>query len=115
MRAGLLALLAEQAGIEVVAALDRAELVIPAARASRPCVAIIDEEIAGSAFVTIRALRDAVPGCRSVIMAGNRNPGRLREAITAGADGFVAKEAAPDKIAEAILRVAAGRKALDPD
>lgn len=115
MRAGLLALLAGEPDIEVIAELDRAELVIPVALASRPGVAIIDEGIAGDEFATIRALRKAVPGCRSMIMASGRNPGRLRGAITAGADGFVVKEAAPDKIAEAVHRVAAGQKALDPD
>lgn len=115
IRAGLLTLLAGQSDIEVVAELDRGGLVIPVALASRPDVAIIDEEIAGSGFATIRGLCDAVPGCRCVIMASGRNPAKLREAIRAGADGFVAKETAPDRIAEAIIRVAAGRKALDAD
>jgi two-component system response regulator DesR len=48
-------------------------------------------------------------------MASSHNPCRLREAVTANADGFVVEESAPEKIAEAIRRVAAGRKALDPD
>lgn len=115
IRAGLLALAAGQPDIEVIAELDRAELIIPVAIASRPGVAVIDDAIAGTGFAAVRALRDAAPGCRSLIMAGGRNPGRLREAIAAGADGFMAKETAPDKIAEAIRRVAAGGKALDPD
>ena len=114
-RAGLLALLAEQPTIKVVEELDQADLIIPAALASQPRVAMIDEKIAGATFATIRALRDAVPNCRSVIMASNCNPGRVREAIAAGADGFVAKEAHPDRIIEAVIRVADGQKALDPD
>lgn len=115
VRAGLLTLLAEQPDIEVIAELDRAELVIPAALTSQPAVAIIDEKVAGTAFATIRALRDAVPGCRCVIMAGSCSPGKLREAIRAGADGFVATETAPERIADAIHRVAAGGKAVDAD
>ena len=115
MRAGLLALLAGQPDIEVTAELDRAELVVPTARASRPDVAVIDEAIAGGGFPLIRALRDAAPGCGAVIMASSRSPGKLREAVIASADGFVVKESATDKITEAVRRVAAGRKALDPD
>lgn len=115
IRAGLLTLLSEGLGSEVVAELDRAELVVPAALASRPDVAVIDEKIAGDEFLLIRELRDAVPGCGSVILACSHSPHRLREAVTAGAGGFVAKESSPDKIAEAIRRVASGGKALDPD
>lgn len=115
IRAGLLTLLAEQCDIKVVAELDRAELVIPAALASQPSVALIDEKIAGLTFATIRTLRGSVPGCHPVVMANNCTPGRLREAITAGADGFVAKDSAPDRIIDSVRRVVAGQKALDPD
>lgn len=114
-RAGLLALLAEQPNIKVIDELDRAEPIIPAVLASRPGLAMIDEKLAGPSFATIRTLREEVPDCRSMVMASTCNPSRLREAIGAGADGFVAKEAAPDKIIEAIRRVAEGQKALDPD
>lgn len=115
MRARLLTLLAEQPGIEVIADLDRAELIMPAALASQSDVAIIDERIEGGEFVIIRTLHNSAPRCGSVIMASSHNPCRLREAVTANADGFVVKESAPEKVAETIRRVAAGRKALDPD
>lgn len=115
MRAGLLALLAKQPDIEVIAELDQAGLVVPTARASHPAVAVIDEDIAGHGFATVRALRAAVPDCGSVIMANSHSPCKLREAVAASADGFVVTESAPDKITEAIRRVAAGKKALDPD
>lgn len=115
IRAGLLALLARQPDIEVIAELDQAELIVPTAGTSHPDVAVIDEDIAGQGFATIRALRAAVPACGSVIMASSHNPCKLREAVAASADGFLVMESAPDKIAEAIRQVAAGRKALDPD
>jgi two-component system, NarL family, response regulator DesR len=115
VRAGLLALLARQLDIEVVAELDGAECVVPAAGESQPDVAVIDEDIAGDEFAAIRALRAAVPDCGSIIMADGHSPRKLREAVAASADGFVVKDSAPDKITEAIRRVAAGGKALDPD
>lgn len=115
IRAGLVTLLAGQCDIEFVAELDRAEMVVPAALASRPDVAMIDERIAGDDFRIIRELRAAVPGCGLVVMASSHSPRKLREAVSASADGFVEKESSPDTIAEAILSVASGRKALDPD
>lgn len=115
LRAGLVALLTEQPDIDVITELDRAELIVPAARASLPDVALIDEEISGSRFSVIRALREAVPGCGTVIIASGCRPHKLREAVTASADGFVIKESTPDRITQAVRRVAAGRKAIDPD
>lgn len=115
IRTGLVALLSGELDCEIVAELDRAELVLSASLASRPDVAIIDEKIAGDEFQLVREVRCAVPGCASVVMAYSHSPGRLREAVAAGADGFVGKESPSDKIAEAVGRVAAGGKALDPD
>lgn len=115
IRTGLVALLRGELDCEIIAELDRADLVVSASLASQPDVAIIDEKIAGSEFRLVKEVRCAVPGCASVVMAYSHSPGRLREAVAAGADGFIGKESSSDKIAEAVGRVAAGGKALDPD
>lgn len=115
IRTGLITLLAGQPDIEVVAELEEAGLLVSAADASQPDVAIIAEEIAGSGFAAIRALRETVPGCRAVVMVSRHSPGRLREAVRAGADGFVERVPVPGTIIEAIRLIASGRKALDPD
>jgi two-component system response regulator DesR len=116
MRTGLLVLLAEEPDITVVAELDRPELVIPAACQLQPDVAVVDGAmVARGGFATIMELHAAAPACASIIMSASHNPGDLRDAIAARADGFVAKDSDPDKITEAIRRVAAGKKALDPD
>jgi two-component system response regulator DesR len=116
MRAGLLVLLAREPDIQVVADLDRSELVIPAACQLQPDVAVVDGAMAAhDGFAAIRQLQVAVPACGSIIMSAGHNPSELREAIAARADGFVVKDSDPGKIAEAIRRVAAGKKALDPD
>jgi two-component system, NarL family, response regulator DesR len=116
IRAGLLAWLAKEPDIEVVAELDRLELIVSRACALQPDVALIDGDAAScDGFATIRALHAAVPACGLIIMASGRSPCELREAVAACADGFVVKDSAPNKVTEAIRRVAAGRKALDPD
>jgi two-component system response regulator DesR len=116
VRAGLLVLLAKEPDIKVVAELDRPELVIPAARETQPDVAVLDGAMAApGGFAAIRELRAAAPACASIIMSASRSPYELREAIAARADGYVTKDSDPEKLTDAIRRVAAGSKALDPD
>jgi len=116
MREGLLALLAREPDITVVAELDRSELVIPAACEVKPDVAVVDGAmVAHDGFATILELHAAVPACAAIIMSATHSPCQLREAIAARAYGFVVKDSDPDKITDAIRRVAAGKKALDPD
>jgi two-component system response regulator DesR len=116
MRAGLFALLNREPDIIVVAELDRSEFVVPAACLVQPDVAVVDGSMAShDGFATIRRLQAAVPACGSVIMSASDSPCDLREAIAARADGFVMKDSDPDKITDAIRRVAAGRKVVDPD
>jgi two-component system response regulator DesR len=116
VRAGLLVLLAGEPDIRVVAEVDRPELVIPAACQLQPDIVVVDGAmVAHNGFAAIRQLHAAVPACASIIMSASRSPCDLREAIAANADGFVVKDSDPDKITEAIRRVAAGNKALDQD
>jgi two-component system, NarL family, response regulator DesR len=116
IRAGLVAVLAEEPDINVVAELDRPELVVSAACEVQPDVAVVDGDIAArDGFATVRELHARVPSCGSVIMSSSSSPCELREAVAAGADGFAGKDSAPDQITEAVRRVAAGEKALDPD
>jgi two-component system response regulator DesR len=116
VRVGLSSFLADEPGIKVVAELDRPGTVVPAACALEPDVAVVDGVMAGhDGYATVRALHAAVPACGTVIMATSRSTCELRAAIAACADGFVLKDSPPSKITEAIRRVAAGGKAIDPD
>jgi two-component system, NarL family, response regulator DesR len=116
VREGLLVLLDKEPDIEVVAEIDRRELVVPAVCRLQPDVAVIDGDITEyDGFVTIRELHARVPACGLVIMSGSRCPRELREALAACPDGLVVRDSDPDMITEAIRRVAAGKKALDPD
>jgi two-component system response regulator DesR len=116
IRAGLVACISRERDMEVVAELDRCELVLPAVAALRPDVAVIDDGIAAAGgFAVIHDLHDAVPCCRTLIMATRPCPCDLRQAVAAHATGYVCKDADPDGISQAIRRVAQGMKALDPD
>jgi two-component system response regulator DesR len=115
MRAGLLAILNREPDIKVVADLDRPELVVPVACRLRPDVAVVDGAIAAAdGFAAIKELQTAVPACGSVIMSCCDSPGELRKAMAAHADGLVKKDSEAEKFADAVRRVAAGEKVLDP-
>lgn len=116
VRAGLVACMSAERDIEVVAEVDRGELVLRAVSSLRPDVVVIDDELAGDdGFAVIRAVHSASPFCRTLIMATRPRPCDLRKAVAAHATGFVRKDASPESIRAAVRQVAMGRKALDPD
>ena len=55
-----------------------------------------------------------VPGCRALIVTTFGRPGYLRRAMESGASGFVVKDAPIEHLADAIRRVAAGERVVDP-
>jgi two-component system, NarL family, response regulator DesR len=59
-------------------------------------------------------LAQEVPQCRSLILTTFGRPGYLRRAMESGACGFVVKDAPPERLADAIRRVADGERVVDP-
>jgi two-component system response regulator DesR len=59
-------------------------------------------------------LRERVPSCRAVILTGLSRPGHLRRALTAGVSGFLLKHSVPQTLIDAIRKVAAGERVVDP-
>jgi two-component system response regulator DesR len=60
-------------------------------------------------------VRDERLGPRVVILTTFARPGYLRRALAAGASGYLLKDSPSDKLAEAIRRVHAGGRAVDPE
>ena len=116
IRAGLVACIAREGDIEVVAELDQCEPVLATVFSLRPDVTVIDGNIAShDGFAIIAALHAVIPSCRTLIMASKPHPRDLRKAVAAHAAGFVCKDTSPEQISEAIRQVARGMKAVDPD
>jgi two-component system response regulator DesR len=81
----------------------------------RPDVALLDIEMPGLDGLSAAAqLRMAVPTCRVIVVTTFGRPGYLRRAMETGASGFLLKDAPADQLAEAIRRVAAGQRVVDP-
>ncbi|MCK7625907.1 response regulator transcription factor [Streptomyces sp. RS10V-4] len=115
IRGALVALLALEPDLEVVAEVARGDAVVPAALAHRPTVAVLDLEMPGMDGLTAaRGLAAALPDCRTLILTAFGRPEALRAALAARVGGFLLKDALPEHLAEAIRRVAAGDLVIDP-
>ena len=60
-------------------------------------------------------LHAELPACRVLILTTFGRPGYLRRAMEAGALGFVVKDAPAELLADAVRRVAAGERVVDPE
>ncbi|MGI5340463.1 response regulator [Streptomyces sp. CA-181903] len=115
IRGALSALLGLEEDFEVVASVDRGDKVVAAARAHRVDVALLDIEMPGlDGLAAASVLAEQVPECRVVILTTFGRAGYLRRAMTAGAVGFVVKDAPPEALVDAIRRVMRGERVIDP-
>jgi len=115
IRTALAALLELENDFEVVAQVGRGDQVVAAALAADPDVALLDIEMPGmDGLAAAAALRQEVPGCRMIILTAFGRPGYLRRAMEAGVSGFVVKDAPAEQLADAVRRVYAGHRVVDP-
>ncbi|MFI5958615.1 response regulator transcription factor [Cryptosporangium sp. NPDC051539] len=115
VRGALAALLDLEPDLEVVAEVGRGDEVADAARKAEPDVALLDVEMPGlDGIAATKALREAVPGCKVLIVTTFGRPGYLRRAMEAGASGFVVKDTPAKQLADAVRRVNGGLRVVDP-
>jgi two-component system response regulator DesR len=115
MRSALAVLLRLEPDIEVVAEVGSGDVVVATAVAARPDVALLDIEMPGcSGLDAAAAMREALPSCRVLILTTFGRPGYLRRAMEAGARGFLVKDSPVEELADAIRRVLAGERVVDP-
>ena len=89
--------------------------VVAAVRAHDVDVALLDIDMPGKDGLTTTAeLSAAGLGCRVLIVTTFGRPGYLSRAMEAGASGFLVKDTPPEELAEAIRRIHAGGRVIDP-
>src|SRR6202035_2593729 len=116
IREALPALLSFEGDIEVVAQVGRGDEVLKAAQETDPDVAVLDIEMPGLDGLSAAAeLRKWHPETKVVILTTFGRPGFLRRAMEAGASAFLVKDAPAARLAEAVRRVVAGERVIDPD
>ncbi|GAA1175402.1 response regulator transcription factor [Pseudonocardia alaniniphila] len=115
IRGALAAMLGLEPDIEVVAQVGSGAEVVPAALRTLPDVALLDVQMpGGDGLDAAGALRAVLPTCRVVVLTTFGRPGYLARAMRAGAAGFVVKDAPPEQLVDAVRRVHAGLRVVDP-
>jgi two-component system, NarL family, response regulator DesR len=115
VRQALVALLGLEPDIEVVAQAATGDEALAMAVKHQPDVAVLDIEMPGPSGIDVaRQLRQDGFGGQVVIVTTFGRPGYLRAAMAAGASGFLLKDAPAVQLAQAIRRVVAGERVVDP-
>jgi two-component system, NarL family, response regulator DesR len=82
---------------------------------TRPDVLLTDIEMPGLTGLDVAAeLRSKGSASKVIILTTFARPGYLRRALDVGASGYLLKDAPSAQLAEAIRRVVAGGRAIDP-
>ena len=116
VRGALAALLQLEDDLDVVVEVARGDEVVAAALEHRPDVALLDVEMPGiSGLAAAKLLRDALPSCRVLMVTTFGRPGYLKQAMAAGASGFVVKDTPARQLADAVRRVNEGLRVVDPN
>jgi DNA-binding NarL/FixJ family response regulator len=107
LRTGLHALLDAADGIEVVAAAAEGGEAVEAAARLAPDVVLMDLAMPRiDAVAATHRIAASHPRTRVLVLTAFPHPARIRDAIEAGASGYVLKEAAPGALVAAVRAVA---------
>jgi two-component system response regulator NreC len=116
VRAGLRMLLDAEPGFTVVSEAGDVALTERRVAAHRPRVLILDVNMPdGSSLPAIPRLRASSPQTMIVMLTMQSDAELAREALRAGATGFVLKESAKEELIHAVRLAAEGRTYLNPE
>jgi NarL family two-component system response regulator LiaR len=116
LREGVISCLAAFDDLEVVGESSSGEDGLAAAAELQPDVVVIDLVMPGIGGVeAIRRMREAHTSIGLLALSTFTTGELIREAIGAGASGYVGKSVDPDGLAQAVRDVAAGRGAFSAD
>jgi two-component system response regulator NreC len=115
VRRGLRQVLDAEEGFEVVAEASDLESARRYVRGHHPDVLILDLNLPeGLSLGAIPDIRAESPETQIVVLTMQNEPAYARQALSAGALGYVLKEAAESELVEAVQRAAAGDAYLNP-
>lgn len=115
VRAGLRALLGAEPSLELVGEASGGVEAVELALRLRPDILLLDMSMPDQDGLAVtRQVRAQVPAARILILTVHEDVGLLREAIKAGASGYVVKRAAEAELIAAIATVLRGDLYVDP-
>ncbi len=115
-RSSLRLRLEQEHGIVPVGEAGTAEQAISKARTLEPDVVLLDLLLPRkSGYQAIPEILRVSPQSRVLVVSSQTGPTSVRQAVLAGAHGYVPKRASDTELVEAVRRVAAGERYVDPD
>jgi DNA-binding NarL/FixJ family response regulator len=115
VRDGLRSRLETVPGFAVVAEADSAQTALDALTDASPDLVLIDVAMRGTSGIeATRRLLALRPGLLVLVLSMHDDPAYVREAMTAGARGYLLKDSPAEEIVQAIRAVRAGDTFLSP-
>jgi DNA-binding NarL/FixJ family response regulator len=115
VRRGFRRLLDDDPALAVVGEASSAAEAIPLAETLAPRVIVMDCAMPGeNGLAATRTILERLPGTAVLMLSMHSEETLVRQALDAGARGYILKNAVDLDLAEAIKRVAAGHTVLDP-
>ena len=106
LRAGLAALLSAEPGFEVVGEAASGDAAVRVAVERRPDLVLLDVSMPGlGGLEATKLLKAKLPGTRVLILTMHEESALVREAIAAGASGYIVKRAIDSELINAIHAV----------
>jgi two-component system, NarL family, response regulator LiaR len=114
VREGLLAVLEGEPDLQVVGEARNGKEAIEMARQLRPDLVLMDVRMPEmDGLAATRAIKEELPQTSVVMVTMHENPDYLLEAIRAGAAGYILKDAAGERLVEAVRRTLEGEVPLN--
>jgi DNA-binding NarL/FixJ family response regulator len=101
--------------LRVLAAVASGAEAIEMVRAEAPDVALVDIRMPGGGPDLVRAIHQAAPSTRVLVVSASGGQQIVMEMLLAGADGYLVKGEMPIKVVEGIQAVAAGGRPVSPE
>ncbi|WP_322972924.1 response regulator transcription factor [Microcella humidisoli] len=115
VRAGIVALLAGEHGIEVIGEAADGEQAVQLALALRPDVVVMDVRMPGlTGDAATARIRERTDDVRVLVLTTYESDASILSAIEAGASGYLVKAAPAEELIAGVRSVAAGEVALSP-
>ena len=115
VRRGIAALVDGQDDMEVVGEAETAAQARSRILAVRPDIAVLDVRLPdGSGIDVCRAVKQADPGIRCLMLTAYDDEDALRSAVIAGADGYVVKDIRASTLLDDIRSAFRGARLIDP-
>ena len=115
-RSGLRSVLAGESTLEVVGEARTGQEALTLCRRLRPDLVLMDVRMPDlDGLTATRVINQEHPGARIILITLNENPLYLREALQAGATGYVLKGATKAEIIHAVKQALRGLQVLPPE